>query len=280
MKDIYVNKSNLVSVGVKNSFNKDLYYYVIEASWFQVYFLFLTFYLFSNLLFATLYFIIPNSLSGPTSLTFADYFYFSVQTMSTIGYGVLSPQGHVANILVTIEAAFGLISVAVLTGLVFAKISKPYAKIRFSKNAIINDFDGVPCLSFRMGNIRGNDIVEANVTLSALMDEQTVEGQSFRRIYDLKLKRSYTPFFKLSWTLFHPLDERSPLYKMNDQKESLQAIAVTVTGHDGTFSTTVYSRHLYSPDDIIENKYFKDILSFETGGKMTVNYNNFDTLVP
>jgi inward rectifier potassium channel len=265
--------------GIKDNLQKDVYYYVIESSWMKVLLLFFSLYLVSNLFFASLYFLIPGSLSTGGEVTYADAFYFSVQTMATIGYGTLSPQGHLANILVTIEAAFGLIGVAVITGLVFAKISRPFAKIRFSKNAIINDFDGVPCLSFRMGNMRGNDIVEANVNVSALIDEKTSEGQIFRRIYDLKLKRSYTPFFKLSWSLFHPLDDTSPLKDFDLLQDRLEAIAITVTGHDGTFSTKVYSRHVYYPEDVVKGKYFKDIMNLEKQGNIGIYYQDFDKLI-
>jgi inward rectifier potassium channel len=269
----------VLRTGTTNSVKRDLYYYVLESSWPRVFVLFFSFYLFSNLAFALFYYIIPNALLGKESISFMDSFYFSVQTMATIGYGALSPQGHLANLLVTIEAAFGLIGVAVITGLVFAKISKPHAKIRFSKNIIISPFEGVPCLSFRIGNLRGNDIVEANISVSALIDEVSPEGQRLRRIYDLKLKRSYTPFFNLTWSLFHPIDEDSPLKNFESIKDNLQAISVTVTGHDGTFSTTVYSRHLYYPEDFSWGSYFKDIITTHQDGSLEINYHYFDDII-
>ena len=98
----------------------------------------------------------------------------------------------------------------------------------------------------------------------------------FRRIYDLKLVRSYTPFFKLSWSLFHPLDEHSPIKDYDNIKESLQAVAVTVTGHDGTFSTTIYGRHIYTPEEIVEDRYFKDIMKLNSKGEISIDYNQFD----
>lgn len=262
---------------------KDIYYYVIESSWGHIFLVFFSIYLISNIFFATLYYLIPNSISSQAVITFTDCFYFSVQTMSTIGYGVLAPQGHISNIIVTIEAAFGLIGVAIITGLLFAKISRPYAKIRFSKFAVINKFDDIKCLSFRMGNMRGNDIVEANVTLTALIDEKTREGVHLRRMYDLKLQRSYSPFFKLTWNLFHPIDEESPLFQLIQQNDkvstSIKAIAVNVVGHDGTFSTTVYGRHIYTPQEIKTGKYFKGIMYIGSDEQISINYDDFDELV-
>ena len=261
---------------------KDIYYYVIESSWTRIFLVFFSIYIISNIFFATLYYFIPNSIQGPSIITFTDCFYFSVQTMATIGYGVLAPHGDLANIIVTIEAAFGLIGVAIITGLMFAKVSRPYAKIRFSKFAIINQFDQIECLSFRIGNMRGNDIVEANVTLTALIDEKTSEGIHLRRMYDLKLQRSYSPFFKLTWNLFHPIDENSPLYQLIQQNQlttSIKAIAATVVGHDGTFSTTVYGRHIYGPEDIMTEKYFKGIMYIGADDQVSINYDDFDELV-
>ena len=268
----------MLRTGAPPSVKRDLYYYVLETSWPRVFVLFFTFYLASNLGFALLYYAIPNALLGKETLSFMDTFYFSVQTMATIGYGALSPQGHLANLLVTIEAAFGLIGVAVITGLVFAKISKPHAKIRFSRNILISPFEGISCLTFRMGNLRGNDIIEANITVSALIDEVTPEGQKIRRVHDLKLKRSYTPFFNLTWSLFHPIDEESPLKDFESIKDYLQAISVTVTGHDGTFSNTVYSRYLYYPEDFLWGRYFKDIITTHQNGAVEINYNYFDDI--
>lgn len=258
---------------------RDIYFYVLEASWNRVFLFFFSLYLVSNLFFATLFYLIPQSLIGMDQVGFWDAFYFSVQTMSTIGYGTLAPQGHLANILVTIEAAFGLIGVAIITGLIFAKISRPVAKIRFSKNLVLSSFDGKPCLSFRMGNVRGNDIVEAKVNVSALIDEVTSEGHHFRRIYNLPLVRSFSPFFSLTWSLFHEIDEHSPLMNFQEVKKNLKAIAVTVTGHDGTFSTTVYGRHLYDSSAILEGKYFKDIMREKDLDKVSINYEDFDTII-
>ena len=260
---------------------KDFYYALIEASWTKLSLIVLFVYFISNAVFALMYYSIPFALNGTISeqATFYESFFFSVQTMSTIGYGALSPNGILANILVTFEAAFGLIIAALLTGIVFAKLSKPHAKIRYSKKAIISQFDGVTCLSFRIGNTRGNDIVEAKINVSILLDETTSEGKKFRKIHNLDLRRSYTPFFKLSWTNFHPIDENSPIYNFEKIKDNLRSIVVTITGHDGSYSNTIYSRYTYTIDDLEKDKYFEDIMIDNNDGDFTIDYSKFDNLI-
>ncbi len=204
--------------GITHTIREDVFYYFMETSWSKLLGLLFVFYLSSNLFFGALYHFLPGAIGGKEQILFSDAFFFSVQTMSTIGYGALHPESFLANILVTVEAGFGIILMASITGLIFAKLSKPHAKIRFTKKAVIATFDGETCLSFRMGNIRGNDIVEAKVTVSALIDEVTLEGRKIRKVYDLPLRRSHTPFFKLTWSIFHPLNEFSPIQNFPKHK--------------------------------------------------------------
>lgn len=263
----------------KGVFQKDLYFFLMEASWTKLFFFVFIIYLISNIFFALLYSLDPSGLSHPGESNFLNYFFFSVQTMSTIGYGSLSPQSIYTNWIVTIEAAFGLIGVAIITGVIFSKLSRPYAKILFSNKMIFSLFDGQKCLAFRLGNTRGNEIVEAKVTVSALIDYKTKEGKDFRQILNLPLKRNYSPFFTLTWTVFHPVDETSPLKDIGVDSKKLKGLVVTVSGHDGTYSNTVYARYVYYPDDIVFDKYFMDIMEESSQGVMEIDYQNFHTIV-
>lgn len=139
-------------------------------------------------------------------------------------------------------------------------------------------FDGEYCLSFRIGNTRENDLVDGKVHFAALINEQTFEGQSIRRVHDLKLRRSYTPFFKLTWSIFHPIDKDSPLINFENIKNHVSAFMVTVTGHDGTFSTTIYDRKFYEVNDIVKDHYFADIMESKTDGEIKINYSKFDEI--
>jgi inward rectifier potassium channel len=263
--------------GLKNSLRKDIYFFLIQTSWVKLIGIFLLIYLFSNLIFAFIYYKIPNSISQLPNLEFLDAFFFSIQTMATIGFGVLHPTGILSNIVVTIEAAFGLIGVALITGLFFAKLSKPSAKIIFSDKMVIAKFDGAYCLSFRMGNARSNEIIEASVSVTALISEITSEGEKINRIKDLNLLRGKSPFFKYSWTVFHPMNELSPLYNFDQIKDSIRAITVILIGHDGTLSNTVFSRHNYNVQDIVKDRYFEDIIENKDDG-IHINYRKFHQL--
>src|SRR5439155_9491677 len=135
-------------------------------------------------------------------------FFSSVQTMATIGYGGMAPIGIYANVLVTIEALVGLLGLAMATGLAFAKLSRPTARVLFSRVAVIAPRDGVRSLMLRMANERANQILEAQVHLALARTETTAEGERVRRLYDLELVRTRTPLFVLTWTVIHPIDER------------------------------------------------------------------------
>ncbi|EQC45580.1 ion channel [Bacteriovorax sp. Seq25_V] len=266
-------KTNLKITNIR----KDTYYHLLNMSWINLILFVFILYVFSNIIFGTVYTLIPKSIGGRTP-GFLEAFHFSVQTMSTIGYGALSPTGIIANIIVMFESFFGLIGVAAMTGIIFAKISRPKARIRFSKNLLITDHDGIKAACLRIGNTRGNDIVEAKVHLSALFNEVTKEGEKMRRIYNLDLRRNYSPFFKLSWLIVHNIDESSPLYNYENSTRSLVGLMLTVTGHDGTYSTTVYDQHMYGNDDIVRDKYFADIMREVSQGSFEIDYDKFDEL--
>ena len=187
--------------GVSLQFHKDLYFILMQGTWLQLIVFIILAYLISNLFFASLYVQWPYAISEQRVVSFWDAFFFSIQTMSTIGYGLLHPSSLTSNIIVSIESAYGMIATAGITGVVFAKLSKPNAKILFSRNILDTVVNGHRVLCFRMGNIRGNDIVDARLNLSALIEEKTTEGQEIARIYDLKLQRDRSPFFRLSWTI-------------------------------------------------------------------------------
>lgn len=262
--------------GLPRDLKKDLYFNFVTSSWPMIFLVFFLFYIVSNLIFAALYMFSSGSISGAMEGSFLDAFFFSAQTMSTIGYGGLSPSGVYSNFLVVIESAVGVIMIATFTGLIFAKLSKPHAKVLFSKNLLRSLDNDAEVLTFRMGNARGNDIMEAKVSVSALFDVVSLEGQNIRKIEDLKLRRSKSPFFRMTWSIFHEIDEDSPIRKYKE--EDLRGILVTMTGHDGTYSDTIYSRHLYDPADIIRGKYFVDIMHDLPDGRMMIDYNKFHEL--
>ena len=202
--------------------------------------------------------------------------------MASIGYGAMYPRTYYANAVVAIEALFGLMGLAIATGLMFARFSQPSARVLFSRVAAISTYNGVPMLMFRTANERHNQILEAQVKLTLVRDEISSEGQFMRRFYDLKLVRSASPVFALTWTVMHPIDETSPLYDMTteDMANDNFELVVTLTGIDETVNQTIHARHSFLADEILFNMRFLDILSVSSDGRRVVDYTRFHDVVP
>ncbi|MEM9071286.1 MAG: low temperature requirement protein A [Myxococcota bacterium] len=273
--------SEAVRKGTPAELRRDLYFYFMEGSWFRVFIGFALIFVFVNLIFAGLLMLEPGAVEGASPRSFADAFFFSVHTISTIGYGTMSPGTTYGDLIVTLEAAVGMIGVAIVTGLVFSKASRPKASVLFSRCAVLTTMNGRRTLSFRVGNARGNEVVDASMAVTVIKDELSPEGHHFRRIHDLKLKRDRQPMFVLSWAVFHEIDEESPLCDVNweDPEESLMGIIITLTGHDGTYGQTIYARHMYYAEDLRVGHRFVDVISQLDDGRLMIDYTKFhDTL--
>lgn len=197
--------------------------------------------------------------------------------MSTIGYDAMHPISTLANVVVTIEVIVGIIVMSLFTGLMFAKFSRPQSKVIFSKNALIRSRNSIPYLIFRLANERENTISHANIRVSLLKYESTDEGDKIRKFYDLKLERSSTPLFLLSWTVMHAIDDSSPLYEMT--KEAMEHhniwIAVSFTGHDEILSHSIHRHHIYKASEILFGHVFRDELLEDSKGQLYVDYGKF-----
>ncbi len=258
----------------------DAYHHLLTMPWTALFAVTMTTFVLLNLAFATLYRAQEGSIVNASSL--ADAFFFSVQTTATIGYGDMRPATLYANILVTVEVLLGMTTLAIVTGLVFARFSRPTARVMFSRVAVVTPHDGVPTLMFRAANQRRNQILEAQVSVSLLRDEMSAEGMPMRRFHDLHVSRPRSPMFALSWTVMHPITEGSPLYGEN--RESLLGqngeIVISIMGLDETASQTVFARHSYLADEIMWNRRFVDILTRnEEGWRTIVDYRVFHDTV-
>ncbi|MEM7157216.1 MAG: ion channel [Myxococcota bacterium] len=273
--------SHAVRVGLRLSPLTDLYYHLMRRSWWLLMGLLGLAYLVTNLLFATLYVLNKDGINSAEGGDFTDAFAFSVQTLSTIGYGTLAPTNGTVHTLVTFEAMTGLIGTAIATGLVFAKFSRPRAKVLFSTPITVGLRNGKPALVFRVGNARGNEIIEASLRVAALVPEVTMEGEKMRRLMDLPLLRSTTPMFAMTWTVIHELDENSPLYGYTEAQlaEEEVRLIVSMTGIDGTFSQTVHARHVYDTMDFRWGQRFVDIVDYTEDGRLRIDYLRFHDTV-
>jgi len=263
--------------GQDNSRWTDFYHATRTATWLEFFLGLGLVFLAINLMFALLYMVDPRSIANARPGSLADAFFFSVQTFGSIGYGAMTPRSAYANVLVTAESFVSIVNIAVATGLVFARISRPFARILFSNVAVVAQFDGIPTLMFRAANQRGNQILDANITVSFARQSVTKEGIVMRRFDELKLVRSRTPLFALSWTIMHRIDETSPLYGMTFETlldDQVELIAL-LSGTDDTLSEVIYARHAYAPQHIEWGKRFVDVLGVTEQGRRVVDLNRF-----
>jgi inward rectifier potassium channel len=271
-----------VRKGTPSNLRRDLYFYLMEGSWTRLFVVFGFLYLVGNVFFAALFVIQPGCISNVRPDSFLDAFFFSVETMSTIGYGTMSPVTDYGHALVTVEAAIGLLGVALATGVMFAKASRPSAGVLFSNPIVLTRMHGKRVLAFRVGNARGNEVVDATMNVTAVVQEVTPEGHHMRRLRDLKLERNRTPLFALTWHVMHPVDDDSPLADVDFDHfdRHVFSIVVTLIGHDATYGQTVYSRHTYHPDDLHVGARFVDVISELQDGRLMVDYAHFHDVVP
>ncbi|HUB96339.1 MAG TPA: ion channel [Stellaceae bacterium] len=255
----------------------DLYYRFLTIPWSVFFGLMTVSYLVFNLFFAALYRLQDDSIAESHN-TFANAFFFSVQTMATIGYGEMRPVTTYANILVSVEVLLGLLGFALGTGLIFARFSRPTARILFSRVAVVTRYDGQLTLMLRTANQRTNRILDAHVSLTLARDVVTAEGRDVRRLYSLRVERTHSPMFSLSWTVLHTIDETSPLLGATQQDlvDNGDELIVTIVGLDETLSQTVHGRHVYRAHDILFGRDFRDILSETEDGTQVVDYRVFN----
>jgi inward rectifier potassium channel len=240
-------------------------------------------YLAINLLFAGLYSLDPAGIGGATgdALSFAEAFFFSVQTLGSIGYGVLHPVSLYAHLVVTAESLSGLLFIALTTGLAFARFSRSTARIRFSHLAVIHTYNGSPTLAFRLANERRNGLLEARLRVFLSVDEVSVEGYRMRRLKPLALERDQGIAFLLIWTAMHRIDASSPLHGMGpDQLRELNAeLVVAFSGIDETLERPVHARASWPVEQIAFGRCFVDMLEHQ-GDTTQIDWAAFDRTRP
>ncbi len=263
----------------------NLYTQLITLSWPKFMALVVFSYAAVNLLFAWAYVLVGiQQLSGadaPTSgARFLNAFFFSAQTISTVGYGSIAPAGVGANTLAAIEAMFGLMGFALATGLLFGRFAKPSAKIGFSKNMLWTRYQDGFSLQFRIVNLRFDSLMDLGATVM-LMTVQEAEGELKRDFKVLELERASVVFFPLTWANVHPIDSRSPLYgKTAEELQILRAeFLILIKGFDETFSQTVHARFSYRYDEVKWGGRFAPAFSVEPSGDVLLDVDRVGDLV-
>jgi inward rectifier potassium channel len=261
---------------------RDPYHLLLTIPWIGFVGIISVAYLLLNILFALAYLAGGDCLEGAKPGIFGDAFFFSVQTLASIGYGAIYPKTLYANAIVAIEAIASLLLIAVVTGLAFARFSRPIAKVLFSQFAVVTNENLQPTLMFRVANERHNFILEANAQAYFICDELTNEGSFFRRIHELKLLRHRNPNLVLSWTIMHPLDTDSPLYGLTatDLAQRQANISVSITGVDETVAYPINARHSYDAEEILFNHQFEDTILRSDNGDRYFDYSRFHHVKP
>lgn len=270
-------------LGVRKYDFSDLYHLILTLSWPQFFTVVFLFYLAVNTLFALAFLAGTDSITNARPGSFADAFFFSVETLATVGYGYMNPRSMYGHTVASIEILVGIMTFAVVTGLVFARFSRPSARVVFSRNVVIDAFNGQPTLMLRAANQRKNQILEASANVAFVRDETTSEGQPFRRFYDLPLVRSRSPAFAMTWTIMHTIDANSPLHGMTQESLSdcTANLAVTITGLDETLAQPVHARHDYKTSEILLGRRFVDLLVTNSDGELQVDLRRInDVTIP
>ncbi|MGZ5805046.1 MAG: ion channel [Xanthobacteraceae bacterium] len=279
---IRVGNRDVFARGLPDNFWSDLYYRAMTVSWPAFFAAAALIFVLLNSGFAVLYLLGDAPIANVVPAGFAGHFYFSIETLATVGYGDMHPQTSYGHIIATIEIFTGMALISVMTGLVFARFSRPRSRFVFANFPVIGTIDGRTTLMIRIANARHNAISGATAKLWLIRAEQTAEGMRLRRYHELVLQRNENPVFILTWTLFHIIDKSSPLHGLNaaDLQRDEATLAVTVTGFDDRSVQNLSARRTYSYADIRWQHRYVDITSNTTDGDLLLDYDKFHDVAP
>jgi inward rectifier potassium channel len=274
-------QSDVVIVGAPRQTLHDVFHLFLRAPWSVAIGGIAVVWLAINAVFGGIYWVI-GGVSGAREHSLWDTFIFSVQTMGTIGYGSMYPTSVAANVCMTAESVIGLVVTAVATGLVFAKFSRTTTRVVFGHQAVIGPMDGVPTLMMRIGNERGNAILEATARLVMIRTDHLKEGGVFYRMIDLKLARERSPAMQRSWTVQHPITPDSPLWGATPEslkKDEIEFV-INLVGTDDTSLQAVHARARYTDDQVLWGAKHADVLTEGPDGILTMDVRKFHLTVP
>jgi inward rectifier potassium channel len=273
-----INKDGTFNVRRRGATWRDFhpYLHLINMGWVSFFCLLVLGYLVVNTLFALAYFALgPGHLTGADASTeggrFLNDFFFSAHTLSTVGYGSISPKSLGSNVVASAESLVGVLGFAVATGLLFGRVSRPSAKIGFSEKMLVTTYQDITSLQFRVVNRRRNDLMEIEARV-LLMTVESMDGLPSRRYRQLKLEREQVLFMPLTWTIVHPIDGESPMFGLTAEDcRRLQAeVMILIKAYDDTFSQTVLARYSYRYDEFGWNEHFAPAFSVDSDGDLVL----------
>ena len=282
LRQIRLGGRVVTTQGIPREIIQDLFHYFMTVRWPQLFATFAGFFLGFDVLFGLIYHLVPGCIANLNPAGFAGAFFFSVETFATVGYGDMHPQTLYGHVVAMIEIFIGLMSLALMTGIMFARFSRPRARFMFSRNAVVRPIDGKLTLLIRSANQRQNVVQDATAQLRMLRNEVTVEGFEIRRVIDLDLLRSQHPVFAVGWTIMHVIDETSPLrFETAESLHRAEAtLILSLSGTDENTGQVLMARAEYSSDDIRWNSSFHDILKDTDDGSLHIDYGKFHDVIP
>lgn len=261
---------------------RDLYHWVLGQRWSEFMLLLLGLYVLINVIFAFAFWIRPGCIAEMKPDSFEDAFFFSIETLATVGYGHMYPATTYGHIVVSLETVIAMFCTAVMTGVIFVRFSRPTAKIIFSRTMVITNFNGKRTLMLRVANGRHQSMVETQFRIMMHHDEQTIDHGSFRKFHTLKLTFDHLTLFPAALTLMHVIDESSPLHGMT--KEDIVAcdmrLVASIVGVDTVIPAAMQSQQGYDADDIRFDERFVEIYNEEPDGRLTVDYGRLHETEP
>jgi inward rectifier potassium channel len=278
---IRFGQREIETLGLSQGFWTDLYHRAMTVHWPVFFGSAAAIFVGLNAIFGFLYSLGHDPIANAAENGSLAYFYFSIETLATVGYGDMHPQTNYGHLVATTEIFTGMSFLAVMTGLVFARFSRPRARFVFANYAVVTRHEGQQTLMIRMANARHNTISRASARLWIIRAERTKEGEQLRRFYELKVDRSEHPMFALSWTLFHIIDRESPLHGAaeSDLADGDALLVLNVGGVDDSSAQQLYTRHIYSWRDIRWRHRYRDITSVSPQGRFLLDYTKFHDVV-
>jgi len=272
----------VVTHGLPRMFWLDIYHYAMTASWPGFFAAVGMLFLLLNAAFALIYIQGENAIANQSPAGFLGAFFFSVETLATVGYGDMHPHSLFAHSVATVEIFIGMSFIALFTGIMFARFSRPRARILFADHPVIGPMDGRSTFIVRAANARQNVIVDASARLRMLRSVRSQEGESFRRLYDMDLVRHQHPMFVIGWTIMHVIDEKSPLYGETEHSlaDADVSFILTIHGVDETTSQPMQSRFTYHNSAIHWQHVYADLLSTDEEGIDHLDYTRFHETMP
>jgi inward rectifier potassium channel len=274
--------TELFKTGASGYDLRDPYTIAISVSWREFFILLIVLEIVVNSVFAALYALNPGCIANARPGSLLDAFFFSIQTLATVGYGTMSPATLYGNIVSAIEIVCGLTFTAIITGLIFVRFSKPRPNILFADHAVVARHNGKPTLMVRIANGRDAVLAGATARLAVLKWYISDEGRTYRQAFDLKLVRDNLALFLLTWTLMHEIDESSPLYGIDAEKlNSGEAVVIlTIEARDHASSADVFDVKFYGPGKILPGMNYQDAVSHDENGRTHADLRKLSLVEP